>query len=92
MKLYHVYLLASRARVLYIGITSNRIPTRRAQIAQISAVIHVAVQGDEACLCRGVHACCRRDHAWEADESVATIEEGCADRSDNPEWEDLASW
>jgi len=92
MKLFHVYILASRARVLYIGITSNldqrlaehkshKYPRSFTSQYNVTKLVYVEEYT------RVVDAITREKQmkAWRRSKKVALIE------ATNPEWDDLAS-
>lgn len=90
-KTYYVYLLASRSRALYVGVT-NHLPRRVFEHRQhlvaghtaryrIDRLVHFEATED-------VHSAIAREKqikGWRRDKKVALIEGG------NPTWEDLAA-
>lgn len=91
MKLYHVYILASRTRVLYTGVTGN-LETRLAWhrsfanpncfTAQykVTRLVHVEEYTEVACAIARE----KQIKAWRRAKKVRLIE------ATNPDWQDLA--
>ena len=89
-RLYFVYILASRSRRLYVGVTNNlmlRLWQHRAQRVeftargQIMSLVHFDTTGD-------VRAAIAREKelkGWRREKKIELIER------DNPAWRDLAS-
>ncbi len=88
---YHVYIIASRSRALYIGATSDlirRIHQHRTQACaghasryRIHRLVHLEATGD-------IHAAIAREKqlkGWRREKKVRLIE------ALNPTWEDLAA-
>lgn len=93
LRTFHVYLLASRSRTLYVGVTGNllaRLQQHRTCLTpgftsryRIHRLVHVEETDD-------IHAALAREKkikGWRRSKKVALIE------ADNPTWEDLsAGW
>lgn len=93
MRAYYVYILASRSRVLYVGMTSDliaRIWQHKARAipgltsrCTVDRLVHVEVISDP----RAAATREREVKAWRREKKVALIE------SSNPVWADLtAAW
>jgi putative endonuclease len=89
-RLYFVYILASRSRRLYIGVTNNlmlRLWQHRAQRVEftaryrITSLVHVDTTGDV----RSAIAREKELKGWRREKKIELIER------DNPAWRDLAS-
>ena len=91
MKFYYVYILASRTRVLYIGITSNleqrlaehkahKYPQSFTSQYNVTKLVYV----EEFTRVVDAIACEKQMKGWRRSKKVALIEAG------NPEWEDMA--
>ena len=91
MKTFHVYILASRSRVLYIGVTSDlmaRLHQHRTHAVpgfttryRVTRLVHLEETGD-------AHAAIAREKqlkGWRRSKKIALIE------AENPSWEDLAA-
>ena len=89
-KLFHVYILASRSRVLYIGVTSDlekRLWQHKNKVADgftaryaVDRLVHVESTPDA----RAAIAREKQLKGWRRSRKVALIE------SENPDWRDLS--
>ena len=90
MRHYHVYILASKSRVLYIGVTNNlmrRVQSHRAGEVEFSTkyLVHRLVYAEST---EDAAAAIKREKqlkGWVRRKKVDLIE------ATNPEWRDLAS-
>src|SRR5437016_6921643 len=82
MRAYYVYIMASRSRVLYTGVT-NDLARVRAQ-AQPHPRLHEQVPHQAAGLLRGVWRCARRHRPRKAAQGLGSLTKDAVDRTEKP--------
>ena len=91
MRTYYVYIMASRSRALYAGVTRDLTAPFRAQAKAFSGLYRKVQHGQAGVLRRPPQHSCS-DRARKRDQGVATCEEDCFDRVEKPSMAGLERW